>query len=124
MIAALQKYGIDVWSVDDLMPAEVPVSHSFDLVDPTPFYSPVRRLPLRYIAVVRKELDNMLEAGIITPAVSSWSFPVLIASKKDGRPRLCVDYRALNKVMKAYRWPLPNIEALLDDLQGRKCLPR
>ena len=62
----------------------------------------------------------MLEAGIITPAVSAWCFPVVIASKKDGRPRFCVDYRALNKVMKADRWPLPKIEEMFDDLQGSK----
>ena len=39
MIAALQKYEIDAWSLDDLTSAEVPVSFSFDLVDFTPFYS-------------------------------------------------------------------------------------
>ena len=120
MIAALQKYGIDAWSLDDLRPAEVPVSHSFGLVDSTPIYSSVRRLPPRHNAVVREELDKMLEAGIITPAVSAWYFSVVIASKKDGRPRFCVDYRALNKVMKADLWPLLKIEDIFDELQDSK----
>lgn len=42
----------------------------------------------------------------------------MIASKKDGKPRFFVDYRSLNRVMKADRWPLPKIEELFDDLQG------
>ena len=120
MIAALQKYGIDSRSLDDLRPAEAHVSHSFDLVDSTPIYSPVRRLPPPHNTVVREELDKMLEPGMFTPAVSAWSFPVVIASKNDGRPRFREDYRALNKVMKAHRWPLPKIEELFDGLRGSK----
>ena len=42
-------------------------------------------------AIVRKELDKMLEAGIITPFSSAWSFPVVIVSKKGGNLRFCVD---------------------------------
>ena len=62
----------------------------------------------------------MLKAGIITASSSAWSFPVVIASKKEGKPRFCVDYRALNRVMKADRWPLPKIEELFDDLSGSR----
>ena len=55
---------------------------------------------------MRKEIDDILEAVIIVPATTAWSFPVVIASKKEGAPRFCVDYRTLNRVMKADRWPL------------------
>ena len=60
----------------------------------------------------------MLSAGIITPSTSAWSFPVVIATKKDGKPRFCVDYRTLNQVMKPDRWPLPKIEVIFDDFEG------
>ncbi len=60
----------------------------------------------------------MLEAGIIRPAASAWSFPVVIANKSDGAPRFCVDYRKLNKIMKPDRWPLPRADEIIEDLAG------
>lgn len=61
----------------------------------------------------------MLEAGLATPAYSSWSFPVVIASKKDGKPLICVEHRALNQAMKPDWWPLPKVQEIYDDLDGR-----
>ena len=118
IIKSIENSGIAAWSLDDLRPADVPVTHSFELEDPSPIKYASRRLPPRHNGVVREELDKMLEAGIITPSVSAWSFPIVIASKKDGKPRFCVDYRTLNRRMKADRWPLLKIEEIFDDLEG------
>ena len=115
---SLYDSGIIAWSLDDLRPAETPLEHSFALKAETPIHTRVRRLPPRHDDVVREEIDKMLSAGIITPSTSAWSFPVIIATKKDGKPRFCVDYRALNQVMKPDRWPLPKIEEILDDPEG------
>ena len=60
----------------------------------------------------------MLEAGIINPSISAWYFPIVIKSKKYGKPRFCVDYCTLNRRMKANRCPLPKIEEIFDDLEG------
>ena len=68
--------------------------------------------------IVRREVDRMLDAGIITPVESSWTSPVVIATKKDGSPRFCVEYRKLNAIMVADRWPLPQIDEILDDMRG------
>lgn len=38
--------------------------------------------------------------------------------KKDGKSRLCVDYRRLNKVTIKNRYPLPRIDDLMDQLRG------
>lgn len=45
---------------------------------------------------------------------------MVIASKKDSKPRFCVDYRTLNGRMKADKWPLPRMEEIFDDLEGSK----
>lgn len=47
---------------------------------------------------LRRQLDELLKLGLIKPSVSPWGAPVLFVKKKDGSMRMCIDYRALNKV--------------------------
>ena len=53
----------------------------------------------------------------------SWNLPEvcgLLARKKDGGVRFCVDYRQLNHVTKLDEFPLPRIDDTLDQLAGAK----
>ena len=45
---------------------------------------------------MKKELDVMLEAGVVRPSTSPWVLPIVIVEKKDGGLRFCVDYCRLN----------------------------
>ena len=60
----------------------------------------------------------MLDAGIIEPAKSPYGACILFVKKKDGGYRMCFDYRALNKITKKDRYPLPNIDDTLDALRS------
>ncbi len=75
-------------------------------------------MPPSHNEIVRKEIDRKLLAGIITPVESPWTSPVVIATKKEGSPRFCVENRKLNSVMHADRWPLPQVDELLGDMRG------
>ena len=65
---------------------------------------------------VDKQLDDMLQRGIIKPSQSEWASPILMVKKKDGSLRFCVDYRKLNDVTKHDSYPLPNINDCLSSL--------
>lgn len=74
--------------------------------------------------LVRQIIAELLEAGIIEESTSSYASPILLVKKKDGGFRLCVDYRALNKVTEKERYPLPLIQDLLDRLVNKSVFCR
>ena len=57
-----------------------------------------------------------MESGFIRPSKSPYGAPVLFVKKKDGSLRMCIDYRALNKITVKNKYPLPRIDELLDRL--------
>ncbi|HVH95668.1 MAG TPA: reverse transcriptase family protein, partial [Bacillus sp. (in: firmicutes)] len=68
--------------------------------------------------IIKKEIDNGLEKGLIRPSNSLWASPVVLVKKKNGKTRFCVDYRKLNDVTKKDKYPLPLIHEIIDNLQG------
>ena len=67
--------------------------HQIETEDVPPIRLPAYRLPQAYRSMVKEELDEMLESGIIEQSKSEWSSPIVLVPKKDGRQRMCVDYR-------------------------------
>ena len=49
---------------------------------------------------------------------------MLFVGKKDRKLRMCIDYRALNKVTIKNNYPLPRIDDLFDRLAGAKYFSR
>ena len=81
---------------------------------------PPNRPPYRLSPAEQEELESQLQdllaQGFIRPSVSPYGAPILFVPKKDGRWRLCIDYRALNKQTIKDRFPLPRIDELLERL--------
>ena len=63
-------------------------------------------------------IHDMLDKGIIRPSSSPWAAPIVLAKKKDGSLRLCIDYRRLNAVTKRDSFPLPRTDSIIDATAG------
>jgi predicted aspartyl protease len=82
-----------------------------------------RRVPVKGLEEMRRQVKSMLDGGIITRTdAGSWSFPVVLSIKADGSWRFCVDYSKLNDKVVQDSYPLPNIEEYIDILQGAKIM--
>ena len=85
-------------------------------------HAPIQKRPFRYSAsekeILQKEINMMLELGVIEHSQSPWGFPAILLPKKDGGIRVCIDYRDLNTITKTDAYPLPRIDEMLDRLHG------
>ena len=66
---------------------------------------------------LKKQLAELVDAGYVELSKSPFGAPVLFVHKKDGGMRMCVNYRALNKLTIKNSYPLPRIDELLDCLR-------
>lgn len=97
---------------------------SIDLKPNTvPIYTKQYRLPNSQKLEIDKQIQNMLNDGIIEESRSPWSSPLLLVPKKsdstNGKKwRVVIDYRKLNNEIQDDKFPLPNINEILDSLSG------
>ena len=78
------------------------------------------RVPLAYQQEVKDIINTWLEAGKIKPSKSDWASRIVVVTKKDGKKRVCVDYRALNALTIPDNFPLPDTQTLRESLAGSK----
>jgi hypothetical protein len=83
-----------------------------------PIYKSPYRMAIPELAELKEHIKKLLEKGFIHPSSSSRGAPMILAPKKDGTQRLCVDYRALNEVTLKNKYPLLRIDDLFDQLCG------
>ena len=94
--------------------------HIYIKQDCKPVRQPQRRMNLALKDIFKEELQKLLDAGFIYPiSDSEWVSPLVLVPKKNGKWRICVNYRKLNKAAKKEHFPLPFIDQVLDGLAGK-----
>ena len=83
-----------------------------------PIHVPPRRVPADYRGEVERQINEMLEQGIITQSSSPWMAPAVFVPKKSGDLHICIDYRELNKQTTKDAYPLPLPDEVQDRLEG------
>ena len=91
--------------------------------DVRPMKKPPYKLAHKYKEIVKKEIDNMLAAGIIYPIdQSEWAIPRVVQPKKHDptKLRICVDFRELNKVTLTNPFPTFYVDEILNEVAGHE----
>ncbi|KAL2086841.1 hypothetical protein ACEWY4_017900 [Coilia grayii] len=96
------------------------VEHDIRLSDPRSFRERSRRLAPADIEDVRNHLQDLLAAGVIKESRSPYASPIVVARKKNGSVRLCIDYRTLNSKTIPDQYTTPRIDDALDCLAGSR----
>uniref|UniRef100_A0A669BQ97 Gypsy retrotransposon integrase-like protein 1 n=1 Tax=Oreochromis niloticus TaxID=8128 RepID=A0A669BQ97_ORENI len=96
------------------------VEHHIRLHDPRPFRERSRRLAPADIDDVRRHIQQLLAAGIITESRSPYASPIVVVRKKNGAIRICIDYRTLNNRTTPDQYTMPRIDDALDSLSGSR----
>ena len=97
-------------------PLGEPTPHATHSID-TGKHEPIATTPYRLSPVrtsqLKDEIAEMIKTHIIEECESPWAAPVVLVPKKDGKIRVCVDYRKLNAITVPDKYPMPRIDDLL-----------
>lgn len=96
------------------------IKMKIDLMSDKPIYFKPYRLSFYERSQVRDIIKELKECDIIEDSVSQYASPCLIVKKKTGDVRLCVDYRALNKITVKDHYQLSRIDDQIDMLHNKK----
>ncbi|OUM57666.1 hypothetical protein PIROE2DRAFT_26737, partial [Piromyces sp. E2] len=56
------------------------------------------KISLEQSNALKEEIGKLLHHRLIAPSHFPWAFPVLLVKKKNGKWRMCVDYKKLNDI--------------------------
>lgn len=109
------------YSEGDNLSATTEIEHQIITTIDRPLYSKIYRYPQIHESEIRKQIDEMLEQNIIRESNSAYNSPLWIVPKKnfnseEKKWRIVIDYRKLNEHTVGDKYPIPNLNGILDKL--------
>ena len=88
--------------------------------DVKPIIAPIRKIPFALKDKLKEELHRMMKLEIIEPVEkpTDWVNALVIVSKPNGKLRICLDPRPLNKAIKRQHHKLPTAEEIISQMHG------
>jgi hypothetical protein len=97
------------------------VSHKIQLTTDKPVRQKIYRTPQAMRDKIKRELDALLELGIIERANSPYASPITIVKKPGSDDiRICSDMRAINQICVFDPYEMPRIDDILDQVSQAK----
>jgi hypothetical protein len=113
----------DVFSIEQagLLPSHHNLEHRIELENgKMPPFGPIYALAEKEQQKLRKYLEINFQRGLIQYSRSPAGAPIFFAPKKNGKLRLCLDYKELNQITKKNQNALPFISEVFDRLNSAK----
>ncbi|XP_068639431.1 uncharacterized protein [Aristolochia californica] len=112
---------------EELFPEEVPhglpplqgIEHQIDFVPGASILNrPTYRSNPEEMKELQRQIEELMEKGHVRESTSHCAVPVILVPKKDGKWRMCVDFRAINNITVKYQHHIPHLDDMLDELHG------
>ena len=108
----------DVFSLNGELGCTGLIEHQIHTKDHPPIRQQPRRVPHHLLQEVDRQLDDMIQRGLIKESSSAWASPVVLVRKRNGEVRFCIDYRQLNQISHHDAYPVPRVDDALRSLNG------
>jgi len=119
-----EYYDLFLYDHSGLLPCTYKGFHGIKTGEALPINKIPYKVPFALKDEMKKQLDEMIQRGVITPSYSEWAAPVVLVKKKslDGTPkyRFSTDFRGLNAVTKIPVYPIPDIKGNLSVMAGSR----
>ncbi|XP_074293077.1 uncharacterized protein LOC141619986 [Silene latifolia] len=118
---------------EDVFPEELPpglppirgIEHQIDLIcgASLPNKAAYRCNPIE-TKELQRQIEELMDQGYVRESLSPCAVPTLLVPKKDGTWRMCIYSRVVNNITIKYRFPIPRLDDMLDELHGSEILSK
>ena len=103
---------------DDELGHTTIVQDEIPTVDDVPINERFWHIPPSQLQEVKEDLESLLRKGVIVESHSNYASPIVLARRKTGALRMCINYRMLNVKSRRDVHPLPRIINSIESLSN------